>query len=146
MLQGIGLKYFVTHTDGWSVDEQAEAARRLPTLQSLHEVERFGESVIYELTPDPWMEQIEKFVADKTLYVSDGGTLPKAYSELIALRFHQSVVAGKVILGYRQLEVPKNDNLPDYGIFGINEDPTLVGFTDSDIVWQNELFKLIKRP
>lgn len=146
MLQGLGLRYLVLHEDTLSEDEARNLRVQLQQLSSVSLAARFPNAQIYELAPDPWMDQIETYLGDnQSLYISDGGDLPDAYAELIALRLHSFVNAGTTTFGYRKLAAQQNGSLPAYGLFGVNEDPSRAGYTDTNIVWRNDLFKLIRR-
>ena len=79
-------------------------------------------------------------------YVASGGTLPRFYAQLLALRFEDQTVAGRTRLGFLMLPDAAPGHLPNYGLFGVGEDPAAVGYREADVVWHNRLFRLIRRP
>jgi hypothetical protein len=147
MLQGLGLRYLVLHRDMLDQQERRMIEAQLSVFAGARRTATLPDADIYELAADPWIDQIAaRLGPDGTLYVGGGGSLPEAYPRLAALRFYERVTAGRTSLGYRQLSAAPSDQLPTYGLFGSDEDPTPAGYRAADVVWQNELFKLIRRP
>jgi hypothetical protein len=150
LLQGLGLRFIIVHQELFDVKQQRawpDAATELRTFPGLREVAAFDQTLVFELSPDPWVDELARQIGPQaTLYVGQGGAVGPYASALVALRFHRQVIGGQTWLGYRQLPPLAPGTQADVGLFGVDEDVTATGYREQDVIWLNELLKLVRRP
>lgn len=146
LLQGLGLRYLVVHRSLVSEAKWQSVADQLQRQPAVEQLVHLPDAMVAIIAPDPWADEVAAHLGPGArLFVGDGGALPPYFAQLLALRFHEHVVAGRTLLGLRDLREATPGVPPEFALIGSDEDVSHVGYRNAETLWQNELFRLIRR-
>lgn len=152
ILQGLGVTHIVVHYDHLQESFGARIAgltrQSLTTSERVREEARFGADVVYRLAASEHLAQLRATIPrDATIYLSREDRLG-SYGAMIArvLRENRIYTRVRVEFGQRYAGLPQPGARYDYAVLYHQEDPATVGFAGAEVVWQDEVVRVYRRP
>jgi hypothetical protein len=152
--QGMGVRWLVYHLNDENIPfapgEWEKLEAKLSKTKEIKLVQDFPQDKIrvYELAPDPWMQQIiDQIPAKSDVIVSDYRRNQPTALELVEtlLRRRNYQLYGNDRAGYRFLNAPPTGRPVSYGLFSADEDPRPYGFSQDEASWSGHGLKLYSR-